>query len=180
MQCLRLVRDPNHTLVAPSEKCPLCGQSGTCRRGWPSSFGYLWMQTLNEHKVDGEPDRYFLVLMLCACAEHLLGELDQSILRHQGAKGEHIDILLDLCDGRRRLLELFKNLTGKSFEKASADVSHQRFWEAWSRLTETRNHIAHGVPPVPGLKTAPQNADTELVRDTMLDLFAALHNVFAA
>jgi hypothetical protein len=180
MQCMKVVNDPTYKLVTLDEKCPECGKSGEYRRGWPSLFGSLWMDVLYKHKVEKLADRYFLAVMLCACAEHLTGELLGDILLHQGATPEHSRILLDVHDGRERRLRLFKNLTAVPFKDACVEAKFPKFYDSWVKLSDTRNHVAHGVPPTPGLKVEPVDADMSLVRDQMLPVFAALHNKFAA
>lgn len=179
-QCMKVVHDPDHKLTKVAEKCPLCNQSGVIRRGWPSLFGELWMEVLWKHEIREPEDRYFRVLMLCACAERMLRDLLKDILFHQGAKEEHAEIILEVRDTRGPRLELFKSLTGVAFSNACITAGQNGFSPAWDRLYKTRNTVVHGVPPTTGLKVEPKDPDMDLVRAKMLDVFAWMHNTYAS
>jgi len=112
-------------------------------------------------------------------AEVMMEDLLKNILFHQNASYEHIEILLDSHEGRNRQLQLFKKLCGSALKESLNSVKMGDFYDAWERITLSRNQFVHGTPPGDQYKGFPAREDLESVRARILGAFCALHNDFA-
>lgn len=177
--CKRIIHDPTLRLVKTEEPCPDCGAIREFRRIWPSMIAHHWIEVVYSHPIDRPEDHNLLAVMSCAMAEVMMEGLLKNILFHQGARYEHIEILLDSHEGRNRQLQLFKKLCGSSLKEALDSMNMLDFHDAWERITRSRNKFVHGTPPGDLFKDFPSAGDLETVRTKMLGAFCELHNGFA-
>src|SRR5690606_10553206 len=91
--CNTIHDDPSLQLTQVSRPCPACGVPGY-RRFWPCLFSQLWMSSIATQRLETEQDRPVLAVMLCSLTELLLEEHLAEILRGQGARPDHIELIL--------------------------------------------------------------------------------------
>ncbi|MGI8978256.1 MAG: hypothetical protein ACR2FY_03425 [Pirellulaceae bacterium] len=138
-----------------------------------------WIEVIYSYPIDSPHGQNVLAVMSCAMAEVMMEDLLKNILFHQSARYEHIEILLDLHEGRNRQLQLFKKLCGSALKESLNSLKMVDFYDAWERITLSRNKFVHGTPPGNQYRDFPAAEDLETVRTKILAAFCALHNGFA-
>jgi hypothetical protein len=178
--CGEIVSDRNRDLSRLDVAMPCCGLAGGgVRMLWPS-LGKSPLELAAGLDVTTDEGIRAACIFLCASLEALLEDHLWFLLHRLGVHKISADAIMKRVDGRKRMLDLFKDLTGVSAHGALDTKGLGPWFKRWEELVAARNELSHGNwhPRASNHPTAPADLHHLFVDVSggALDAMVALRN----
>lgn len=170
--CSRAIADPHCALVTLGRPAPCCGANGM-RRMWPSG-ARAELEAIATLDASDPVHARAAVLFLAAACEVLLDEILWDIVEHHRPTRPVAVALMERASERRRSLELYRELVGKSVRDVLVGTAFARWYDSWDELVKARNGLAHGAWDSAGKRSLSDLVAA--VRGDMLAAFAYVRN----
>jgi hypothetical protein len=181
-ECRKVFHEPGWDAVEQSwrvpRECPDCKAKWDVQRLWLSLLPMDWLEALYTHPLDEPRDLNMASIIWCATCEILLERVLVTILAGKTDDERLVDYVLKQATGAERMKHCYSALTGKTISDVCEAKGQTPFYEAWERVREARNRVAHGriLPPNEVSKYSPKKEDLEEMRRHMLAAFVVVNN----
>lgn len=145
--CGHAVPDLDNKLVYIEMPAPCCGAKGM-RAMWPNA-ALAPLEHALSLDLSSDAGERTACIFLAASLEAILAETLWHLLSCLTTSGILAQALMANVDGRRKLLETYKRLTGQSAKVVLEAHGLKTWYQAWEDLASARNGLAHGTWHVP-------------------------------